>query len=49
MPTCCENCFFDNVLINKVKKIGKIGTCDYCESENVKCVDLEQIATMFNQ
>lgn len=47
MSICCEKCFSDNILITEIRNIGEIGTCNYCNSENVKCVDLADIAYLF--
>lgn len=39
MSYCCENCFSDLVLKQYIKECGDIGSCDYCLSENVYCID----------
>ena len=47
MTKCCEKCFSDTFLVNLIGEIGKISKCDYCESSEVKCVNLDEIATYF--
>lgn len=42
---CCEYCFSDLYIINKIRDNETIGNCDYCESEDVNIIDI----TNFNR
>jgi len=41
---CCENCFNDTYVVSYIRRTGKIGICDYCNSKYVKIKDVNIIA-----
>ncbi|MBU8597260.1 RES family NAD+ phosphorylase [Shouchella clausii] len=44
---CCENCFKDDFLIEVVESYDEIGKCDYCNSEQVFIVDMNELSQYF--
>jgi hypothetical protein len=47
MNLCCINCFEDNILKDHIGEYGSKGECDFCGSENVHCIDPEDLADLF--
>lgn len=43
MPNCCINCFKDEYIIELITEHGNEDTCDYCNSADVKCVDVSYL------
>lgn len=44
---CCADCFADDFIKEYIDSTGDIETCDFCEKENVKCVDPEDLQKLF--
>ena len=47
MAQCCEKCFSDGYLLDYIRQNGHVGTCDYCESDNVLCVSTDNMTSLF--
>ena len=45
---CCINCFNDNFLKDFISKKNEIDNCDYCDSQNVYCIDVETLSCFFD-
>lgn len=39
---CCENCFKDKLIKEEIRQIGFIGSCNYCNSSNVKVLNTSE-------
>jgi hypothetical protein len=47
---CCVNCFSDQGLKNRIVAISKVvGTCDFCETENIALVKCEELEADFDE
>ncbi len=46
---CCQHCFEDEHLINKITENNEIGNCDYCESEKVFIIDIDDLIEEFER
>lgn len=46
---CCQNCFEDMYLINKIREYDTLGNCDYCDSEDVYIIDIADLAEDFEK
>lgn len=46
---CCENCFQDSVLLDKINSFEELGDCDYCGSKEVLILAIEELAEMFDR
>ena len=46
---CCQNCFEDIYLILKIKEYDEIGNCDYCHSEEVYIIDVDELTEEFDR
>ncbi|WP_028393977.1 RES domain-containing protein [Bacillus cihuensis] len=44
---CCENCFKDRFLINKIRNNNIIDSCDYCYEDGVKVIKVDDLADVF--
>ncbi len=44
---CCANCFFSETLKGHINEEGSQGDCDFCSSENVKCVTVSDLYQYF--
>ncbi|MPQ31247.1 RES domain-containing protein [Clostridium estertheticum] len=44
---CCMNCFNDIYIKNKIAKSRKEGSCSYCESQNVKVIEVSKLKEGF--
>lgn len=44
---CCANCFFSETLKGHINEEGSQGDCDFCSSENVKCVPVSDLYQYF--
>lgn len=44
---CCEKCFNSETLKNYIRQNGAKGTCGFCESKNVYCIDPESLQDLF--
>ncbi len=44
---CCQKCFNSETLANHIRHNGEKGTCGFCESENVYCIDPESLQDLF--
>ncbi|MER2091055.1 MAG: HEPN-associated N-terminal domain-containing protein, partial [Sporosarcina sp.] len=45
---CCENCFQDPILLNIINSFDEQGDCDYCDSEDVYVVAIDDLADLFD-
>jgi len=44
---CCVDCFNSETLKRYIKENGTRGDCNYCESENVFCIEPEELQELF--
>ena len=44
---CCENCFKDFFIKSRIKKVGELGNCDFCNSKKVTCIDPRELEKYF--
>lgn len=49
MANCCINCFEDSYLIDFIIENGNESDCDYCGSQNVKCIGTEELTDEFQE
>lgn len=47
MPYCCVNCFNDETLKDYIAQSGEIGNCDFCDSQNVYCIEPSELEELF--
>lgn len=46
---CCERCFKDPVLIEKIRDEGRLGTCAWCGASRLKVLDITALTDVFRQ
>ncbi|MBD3275972.1 MAG: RES domain-containing protein [Candidatus Marinimicrobia bacterium] len=44
---CCTNCLQDEHLYNLITNLGEWGQCDYCQSENIKILEVTKLKSQF--
>ncbi|PAE37764.1 hypothetical protein [Bacillus sp. 7884-1] len=46
---CCQYCFEDMYLITKIREYDALGNCDYCDSEEVYIIDIDDLTEDFER
>jgi hypothetical protein len=46
---CCKYCFEDMYLIIKIREYDVLGNCDYCDSEEVYIIDIDDLTEDFER
>ena len=44
---CCANCFVSPILKDHIDTEGAVGDCDFCSSNNVKCLKVSDLRELF--
>ena len=44
---CCENCFTSETLKDHINDIGSPDDCNFCQSENIKCLEVKELYEFF--
>lgn len=46
---CCERCFKDPILIEKIRDEGRLRACAWCGASRVKVLDIAALTAVFRQ
>ena len=49
MGNCCEKCFYNKYVIDYIRNNGQIGSCDYCDEQNVSKISTEILGAHFRK
>lgn len=44
---CCANCFTSETLKDHINDIGSPDDCNFCQSENIKCLEVKELYEFF--